>query len=119
MDDGSVIKNGKIAKSPDMENRIKTYRDWQLKGYGDIVVQFNVEDTNLGVPRYVLQDLGIETVELKWGQGAKDIGGEVRLKTIEKAREMKGKGYIVLPDPDDPEVIESFKVGGVKDFERH
>jgi len=119
MDDESVIKNGKIAKSPDMENRIKTYRDWQLKGYGDIVVQFNVEDTNLGVPRYVLQDLGIETVELKWGQGAKDIGGEVRLKTIEKAREMKGKGYIVLPDPDDPEVIESFKVGGVKDFERH
>jgi len=119
MDDESVIKNGKIVKSPDMESRIKTYRDWQLKGYGDIVVQFNVEDTNLGVPRYVLEDLGVETVELKWGQGAKDIGGEVRLKTIEKAREMKNKGYIVLPDPDDPEVIESFKLGGVKDFERH
>jgi glutamate synthase domain-containing protein 2 len=58
-------------------------------------------------------------VELKWGQGAKDIGGEVRLKSIEKAREMKGKGYIVLPDPDNPEVVEAFKLGGVKDFERH
>jgi glutamate synthase domain-containing protein 2 len=67
----------------------------------------------------VLQDLGVETVELKWGQGAKDIGGEVRLKSIDKAREMKGRGYIVLPDPDDPEVVESFKLGGVKDFERH
>ena len=119
MDDESIIENGKIKKSPDMESRIKTYRDWQLDGYGDIVVQFNVEDTNLGVPRYVLQDLGVETVELKWGQGAKDIGGEVRLKSIDKAREMKGKGYIVLPDPDDPEVVESFKLGGVKDFERH
>ena len=119
MDDDSIIKGGRIVKSPDMENRIKSYRDWQLKGYGDIVVQFNVEDTNLGVPRYVLQDLGIETVELKWGQGAKDIGGEVRLSTIEKAREMKQKGYIVLPDPDDPEVVEAYKVGGVKDFERH
>ena len=119
MDDESVIKGGQIVKSPDMENRIKTYRDWQLDGYGDIVVQFNVEDTNLGVPRYVLQDLGVQTVELKWGQGAKDIGGEVRLKTIEKAREMKGKGYIVLPDPDDAEVVESYKLGGVKDFERH
>jgi hypothetical protein len=102
-----------------MESRIKTYRDWQIAGYGDIVVQFNVEDTNLGVPRYVLEDLGIETVELKWGQGAKDIGGEVRLKSIDKAREMKHKGYIVLPDPDDKEVIESYELGGVKDFERH
>jgi Conserved region in glutamate synthase len=119
MDDESVIENGKIKKSPDMESRIKTYRDKQIEGYGDIVVQFNVEDTNLGVPRYVLEDLGVETVELKWGQGAKDIGGEVRLKSIDKAREMKGKGYIVLPDPDDPEVVESFKLGGVKDFERH
>jgi hypothetical protein len=119
MDDESVIKGGKIVKSPDMESRIKSYRDWQLAGYGDIVVQFNVEDTNLGVPRYVLEDLGVETVELKWGQGAKDIGGEVRLKSIEKAREMKQKGYIVLPDPDDPEVVEAFNLGGVKDFERH
>ncbi|HEY5527145.1 MAG TPA: FMN-binding glutamate synthase family protein [Candidatus Anoxymicrobiaceae bacterium] len=119
MDDESVIQGGKIKKSPDMESRIKTYRDWQIAGYGDIVVQFNVEDTNLGVPRYVLEDLGIETVELKWGQGAKDIGGEVRLKSIDKAREMKHKGYIVLPDPDDKEVIESYELGGVKDFERH
>ncbi len=119
MDDDAVVENGKIVKSPDMESRIKAYRDWQLDGYGDIVVQFNVEDTNLGVPEYVLTKLGVETVELKWGQGAKDIGGEVKLKSIEKARSMKSKGYIVLPDPDDPETEEIFRVGGVKEFERH
>ncbi|MBN2168118.1 MAG: FMN-binding glutamate synthase family protein, partial [Actinobacteria bacterium] len=66
-----------------------------------------------------LQDLGVETVELKWGQGAKDIGGEVKLKKIEKAIEMKKKGYIVLPDPEDPESVEAYKVGGIKEFERH
>jgi hypothetical protein len=119
MDDESEIKNDRIVKSPDMEARIKAFRDWQLEGYGDIVVQFNVEDTNLGVPEYVLTKLGVETVELKWGQGAKDIGGEVKLKTIEKARSMKKKGYIVLPDPDDPQVEEAFRVGGVREFERH
>lgn len=119
MDDDAELKNGKIKKSPDMENRISTYRKWKMDGYGDIVVQFNVEDTKLGVPEYVLKGLGVETVELKWGQGAKDIGGEVKLKSIEKARAMKKKGYIVLPDPDDPEVIEAFELGGVKDFERH
>ncbi len=119
MDDDAEIRNGRIVRSPDMENRIKCYRDWRLDGYGDIVVQFNVEDTNLGVPEYVLSKLGIETVELKWGQGAKDIGGEVKLATIEKARSMKQKGYIVLPDPDDPNVEEAFRVGGVREFERH
>jgi len=119
MDDEAVIENGKVKKSPDMEWRIKTYKDWQVEGYGDVVVQFNVEDTKLGVPEYVIGILGIETVELKWGQGAKDIGGEVKLKTIEKAKRMKSKGYIVLPDPDDPEVVESFNLGGIKEFERH
>ena len=119
MDDDAVIEKGRIKKSPDMESRIRTYRDWQLDGYGDIAVQFNVEDTLLGVPEYVLKELGVQTVELKWGQGAKDIGGEVKLKSIEKAREMKKKGYIVLPDPDDPDAIKSFELGGVKEFERH
>jgi hypothetical protein len=119
MDDDSEIKKDRIVKSPDMEARIKAFRDWQQDEYGDIVVQFNVEDTKLGVPEYVLTKLGVETVELKWGQGAKDIGGEVKLKTIEKAREMKKKGYIVLPDPDDPQVEESFRLGGVREFERH
>jgi hypothetical protein len=119
MDDEAVVENGRIVKSPDMEKRIQTYRDWKLDGYGDIVVQFNVEDTNLGVPEYVLTKLGVETVELKWGQGAKDIGGEVKLRTIEKARSMKKKGYIVLPDPDDPESEEAFRAGGIREFERH
>ena len=119
MDDDAVIEKERIKKSPDMENRIRTYRDWQLDGYGDIAVQFNVEDTKLGVPEYVLKELGVKTVELKWGQGAKDIGGEVKLKSIEKAREMKKKGYIVLPDPDDPDAVKSFELGGIKDFERH
>ncbi len=119
MDDESEIKRNRIVRSPDMESRIKAFRDWQLDGYGDIVVQFNVEDTKLGVPEYVLTKLGVQTVELKWGQGAKDIGGEVKLKTIEKARSMKKKGYIVLPDPDDPQVVETFRLGGIKEFERH
>jgi glutamate synthase domain-containing protein 2 len=119
MDDQSEIENGRIVKSPDMEHRIKAYRDWQLEGYGDIVVQFNVEDTKLGVPEYAITKLGIETVELKWGQGAKDIGGEVKLSTIEKAQNMKAKGYIVLPDPDDPEVQQAFRSGGIREFERH
>ena len=119
MDDEAEIKNGKVLRSPDMEFRISSYRDWRVEGYGDVVVQCNLEDRELGVPEYVLGKLGIETLELKWGHGAKGIGGEVKLKSIEKARAMKKKGYIVLPDPEDPAVEEAFRLGGIRDFERH
>jgi len=119
MDDGSVIKNGKIVRSPDMERRVKLYKEWQRDGYGAIIVQANVEDTRLGVHEYVISELGVEVVELKWRQGAKDIGGEVKLKSLKKAQEMKEKGYIVLPDPFNPDVIEAFNKGAFKEFERH
>jgi glutamate synthase domain-containing protein 2 len=118
MDDETELKNGRVVRSPDMEFRVKSYRDWQ-DGYGDVVVQANVEDTRLGVQEYAIQKLGIETVELKWGQGAKDIGGEVKLKTVKKAQALKKKGYIVLPDPEDPAVIAAFEKGSFKEFERH
>jgi glutamate synthase domain-containing protein 2 len=118
MDDKTELKNGRVVRSPDMEFRIKSFRDWQ-DGYGDVVVQANVEDTRLGVQEYVIDKLGIETVELKWGQGAKDIGGEVKIKSLKKAQALKEKGYIVLPDPEDPNVIASFEKGSFKEFERH
>ncbi|MFQ6082218.1 MAG: FMN-binding glutamate synthase family protein [Candidatus Aminicenantia bacterium] len=119
MDEGSEIKNGKIVHSPDMERRVKLYKEWQQDGYGTIIVQANVEDTRLGVHEYVISKLGVEAVELKWGQGAKDIGGEVKIKDLKKAQILKQRGYIVLPDPTDPGVIEAFEKGAFKEFERH
>jgi len=37
---------GKIAKAPDMDRRIETYKQFH-EGYGEILVQMNVEDTRL------------------------------------------------------------------------
>jgi glutamate synthase domain-containing protein 2 len=119
MDEESVIKNGKIVRSPDMESRVRLFQKWQEDGYGTVVVQANVEDTRLGVQEYVIEKLGVEAVELKWGQGAKDIGGEVKIKSLAKAQELKRRGYIVLPDPEDPNIIQAFEKGSFKEFERH
>jgi glutamate synthase domain-containing protein 2 len=119
MDEESEIKNGKIVRSPDMETRVKLFQNWQDDGYGAVVVQANVEDTRLGVQEYVIEKLGVKAVELKWGQGAKDIGGEVKIKSLKKAQELKKRGYIVLPDPEDPNVIQAFEKGSFKEFERH
>jgi glutamate synthase domain-containing protein 2 len=118
MDEGSDIKNNRVLHSPDMANRVKLFKDWQ-DGYGMVVVQANIEDTRLGVQEYAIQKLGVEAVEMKWGQGAKDIGGEVKIKNLKKAQELKRRGYIVLPDPEDPNIIQSFEKGSFKEFERH
>ena len=104
MDDDSIIENGRIMKSPDMET---PHQDVPRLAAGRLRRHRGAVQRGGHQPRACrstcLTKLGVETVELKWGQGAKDIGGEVKLKSIEKARSMKQKGYIVLPGPDDPE----------------
>lgn len=119
MDQESVIKNGKPVDTVDLKRRVKLYKDYQCDGYGAIVVQANVEDTRLGVQEYAIEKLGVECVELKWGQGAKNIGGEVKIKDLKKAQMLYERGYVVLPDPTDPNVIKAFERGAFKEFERH
>ncbi|SFM62323.1 FMN-binding glutamate synthase family protein [Thermodesulforhabdus norvegica] len=110
--------SGRVKESPEMRRRVETYRRYH-EGYGDIFVQLNVEDTRFGVAEYAIEKLGVETIELKWGQGAKSIGGEIKVDSIERARELKKRGYIVTPDPDNPAVEAAFRDGAVKQFERH
>ncbi len=113
-----INKNGKVTESPEMRRRVETYRRYQ-EGYGDILVQMNVEDTRLGVAEYVIDKLGVETIELKWGQGAKCIGGEIKVDSLERAQELQKRGYIVTPDPSVPENKAGYQSGAIKEFERH
>src|SRR3989338_4853584 len=108
MDENATIENGKVIDSPALKSRIDTYRKWQQKGYGALIVQENVEDSRLGVLEYALKN-GADAVELKWGQGAKNIGGEVKIRTLKKAQMLKKRGYIVLPDPEDSAIIKAFE----------
>jgi hypothetical protein len=119
MDMKATIKNGRVVESPALTQRVKAYTDWQLDGKGKMIVQANVEDTRLGVQEYAIEKLGVDAVELKWGQGAKDIGGEVKITSLEKAQELYKRGYVVLPNPTLPESIEAFKAGVFHEFERH
>jgi glutamate synthase domain-containing protein 2 len=119
MDPQSVLKNGRVVDTDDLKRRVKLYKDHQRDGYGAIIVQANVEDTKLGVQEYAIEKLGVECVELKWGQGAKDIGGEVKIQDLKKAQMLQERGYIVLPNPTDPDVIKAFEKGAFKEFERH
>ena len=118
MDPESEIENGRVVRSPEMERRVKTFKEW-YDGWGGIIVQYNVEDGRFGVPEYVVEKLGVEIIEMKWGQGAKDIGGEVKLPSLERADLLKSRGYVVIPDPAQAASRDAFHKGAFHEFERH
>ena len=112
------LKNGKVVKSPEMDRRIETYKKFH-DGYGEILVQMNVEDTRFGVAEYVQEKHGLDTIELKWGQGAKCIGGEIKIRDIERATELRRRGYLVQPDPTHHDIQMAWKDRSIREFERH
>jgi glutamate synthase domain-containing protein 2 len=119
MDPQSRIENGRVVDTVDLKRRVKLFQDHQRDGYGATIVQANIEDTRLGVQEYAIEKLGVEVVELKWGQGAKNIGGEVKIRDLQKAQMLYKRGYVVLPNPTNPHVIKEFEHGAFKEFERH
>lgn len=119
IDKEAIIENGKIKKAPELDRRINTYLRY-YDGYGAIIVQQNVEDSMNGVAEYVIDKYGDKVIiELKWGQGAKNIGGEIEVTDLDYAIFLKKRGYLVDPDPTKPEVQEAFKNGSIKAFARH
>jgi glutamate synthase domain-containing protein 2 len=109
----------RVVETDDMKYRVNSYRKFWDGEHGDIIVQKNVEDTRLGVFNYVTSKLDVTSLELKFGQGAKAIGGEVRLASLERAKLLQDRGYLVFPDPSDPFIVDQWNAGLIPDFERH
>ncbi|HSQ07362.1 MAG TPA: glutamate synthase-related protein [Chromatiaceae bacterium] len=119
IDRAAVIDNGRISAAPELDRRIQTFLRW-FDGFGAIIVQMNVEDTRNGVAEYLIDRYGDQVIiELKWGQGAKNIGGEIQVRDIDYACFLKGRGYVVDPDPTDPAVRTAFERGAITSFARH
>jgi len=113
------VRKGKIKGAPELDRRINGYLRY-FDGHGAIIVQLNVEDARNGVAEYVAEKYGDKCIiELKWGQGAKNIGGEIQVTSLDYALFLKNRGYIVDPDPSLPEVKEAFENGSIKSFARH
>lgn len=119
MDPDSKMGNGKIVYSKELKRRVDAFRTFWDGKHGDVAIQTNVEDQRLGVDVYALSKLEVNIIERKWGQGAKAIGGEVRIRNLPKALLLKKRGYIVIPDPEDKTVQAAFKDGVFRSFERH
>jgi len=119
VDRESEMSNGRITKAPELDRRIDSYLRYN-DGYGAIIIQMNVEDTRNGVAEYIAEKYGNKCIlELKWGQGAKDIGGEIQVTSLDYAKFLKDRGYLVDPDPYKESVQEAFKHGSIRSFARH
>jgi len=95
IDKEAVIEKGRVKKAPELDRRIDTFLKY-YDGYGAIIVQMNVEDTRNGVAEYIIEKYGDKLIlELKWGQGAKDIGGEIQVSNLDYALFLKNRGYVV------------------------
>lgn len=115
----SKMANGRISEAPELDRRIDMFLRY-YRGSGAIIVQLNVEDTRNGVAEYVIDKYGDKVIiELKWGQGAKDIGGEIQVTSLEYAQFLKNRGYLVDPDPFDQTVRAAFAAKAITSFARH
>jgi len=109
------IEDGKVKHFPALKEMLDAFRKFE-RGYGQIVLQCNVEDDMLGVPEYAIKVQGAEAIELKFGQGAKGTQPVNRLRDIGEALKAKSLGMLVYPDPGDLEVIQAYEDGVCPNF---
>lgn len=110
--------NGKVVDFPALEYMQDCFNKYD-RGYGQIILQCNVEDDMLGVPEVAIQKHGVKAIEFKFGQSAKGTQPVNRLKNLEEAKIMQASGLVVKPNPRDPEVIKAYEEGVCPNFYKY
>ena len=109
------IKNGKIVHFPKLQNMLDAFRKY-YRGYGQIILQCNVEDDMLGLPEYAINEHGAEAIEFKFGQAAKGTQPARRLKDRDDALKKQELGILVHPNPSDPNMLKAYEEGVCPNF---
>lgn len=109
------IENGKVVEFKTLGTILDSFRKY-YRGYGQIVLQCNVEDDMLGVPEYAVKEYNLEALEFKFGQSAKGTQPVRKLKNRDEALKKKEMGILVFPDPMDPEIIKKAEEGICPNF---
>ncbi len=102
------IENGKVVEFPALKTILDSFRKY-YRGYGQIVLQCNVEDDMLGIPEYAIKEHGAEAIEFKFGQSAKGTQPVVRMKDREEALKKQEMGELVFPDPMDAKIVKAYE----------
>lgn len=107
--------NGKILhfeKLKEMRDAFSRYD----RGHGQIVLQCNLEDLEMGLAEYALTQCGFTAIEFKFGQSAKGTQPAVRVGSLKEALAKKKNGLLVQPDPEDPEIVRLYERNACPEF---
>lgn len=109
-DSNLIVSDGKIVEFPFLKEILDSFNKY-YRGYGQIVVQCNVEDDLLGVPEIAIQKYNAKAIEFKFGQAAKGTQPANKLKDLNEAIKFKERGQIVYPNPYNEDVQLKSKEG--------
>ncbi len=109
------LENGKVVHCPKLGEFLDAFRKYYY-GYGQIILQVNVDDDRIGVPEYAIKECGAEAIEFKFGQSAKGTQPVNRLATLDAALKAQEQGLLVIPDPSDAKVQERYNAGFGENF---
>ncbi|WP_130862637.1 glutamate synthase-related protein [Bacilliculturomica massiliensis] len=103
-DPDAVYQDGKITGFPFLKQILDSFRKYD-RGYGQIILQCNVEDDLCGLPEYAVTAHNVEGIEFKFGQSAKGTQPAHLLRGgYEEALRKRSEGVLVHPDPSSPEI---------------
>lgn len=114
-DPNLVMENGKITDFPFLKEVLDSFNKY-YRGYGQIILQCNVEDDMLGVTEIALKQYGAKAIEIKFGQAAKGTQPVRKLKDLEAALKAHDSGMIVKPNPTDEEIVKKYEQGICPNF---
>ena len=106
-DPNLVVKDGKITEFPFLRDVLDSFNRYD-RGYGQIILQCDVEDDMMGVPEIAIEKYGAKAIEFKFGQSAKGTQPVNQLKDLETAQKRQAMGMLVRPDPSDPAVRKAY-----------
>lgn len=109
-----VMEKGVIKSFPMLSKIIDAFNRYN-RGYGQIVLQCDVEDDMAGLPEYAL-GIGMTALEFKFGQSAKGTQPVNKIKDLELALKKQDMGMVVYPDPSDPAVQQAYADGVCPNF---
>jgi len=109
------IERGLVTDFPLLEEALDCFVKYD-RGYGQIVVQCNVDDDLMGVPKIAIEKYRAKAIEIKFGQGAKGTQPAIRVKDLETALVKQAQGNLVYPDPGDPVVQKAYENGVCPNF---
>ena len=107
--------NGRIVRFEKLKEMREAFGRYD-RGYGQIVLQCNLEDLQMGLAEYALTECGFTAIEFKFGQSAKGTQPAVRLGSLEEALAKKKNGMIVHPDPEDADIVKLYEKNACPEF---